>query len=295
MKAVQIRTALAAAVVGVAGTAALGQQNEVDDGVMRGARPYVDPGYVGNGDYGEREAEDTGDARLYAPSIGFDLPTRAEQYARAVSELRIARRELREAEAARARAQREHKRLVGTDPEVRDANRAVEQALDDIAEARRQIDEQLEEHPLFAGTRERAQELSRVIDAAHRRPDVTRGELQQLADQQLFYNQRLEELRQELGDMTAVEEARQRLREAVDGRDQAVVTAEQNLRDVAEVDTAEQQVASAQERYDDASVEYSGARAAYWEADARQVAQYKIRRYGARVTSPYSGWAWNWW
>lgn len=234
----------------------------------------------------EREG-DRGDARLFHPSLGFDVPTRAELLGRASETLRVSRQIVRERERELFRARQEQRDYLEGLPEVRDAERAVREASAELNRARREVDRQLRDDEVYQEMLAMAERVDDMIRQEHRRHDTTRFHLRELAEQRLFYSERLEELRQERADLSAVEEAQQRLTEAVREREQVEAEVQEQLRQAPEIAEARDRLDEARQQHRAARIEYAGARAGYLEADRRQPTQTRIRRLQPVVHDPF--------
>lgn len=286
------RTALAtmAALAGAiaigfaAGPATAQQQGEPAE--LRAGSGELAP-LPGQGARGEREREgERGDARLFHPSIGFDVPTRAELLGRASETLRVSRQLVRESERELIRARREYQDHLESLPEVRDARRAVREASAELERARQDVERQLQEDEHYHETLARLEIVDDLIQEAHRRYDVSREQLLELAEQRLFYSERLDEIRRERGDLSAVEEARRRLSEAVRQQERVEAALRERLREAPEIAEAREQLDAAKRQYQSARIDYAGARAGYIEADRQQVTQTRVRRLQPVVHDP---------
>lgn len=255
------------------------------------AQPMEEP-YEGYEPYPPDTDIDTpGSARLYAPSLGFDLPTRAEQFARSWQELRIARDHVRQTRRIWLRTQNEYRDMLENTPEMREARQELEQARQQLEQAKAALEEQVADNELYTSTLERKRELEAMIAEAGQQDEISRAQRREMAERQLFYGQRLQDLREELANTQPVEEARQRLEQAAAALAQTEAEIEPQLRDVPEVANLRDRHQQAQNFLEDVLVDYAGARAAYNEADFRQVQQDRIRRLRPVVNDP----GWRWW
>ncbi|MEX2672481.1 MAG: hypothetical protein WD294_10265 [Phycisphaeraceae bacterium] len=289
----RLHAVCAAGLIAIVGATASSSQAVEQDDDHRNIAPDAasfTPDLWGNGDQDEGA---WGNAKLFDPSIGFDLPTRAEQYARSWEQLTNMRRFVRDLYGQRLRAKRRQEDLLETSPEMQEARQEVRQAYEDVQQLEREIRQQLQDEPLYASTAERARELAVMIEMAHRREDVSRYDLIELAERQLYYRERLADLRQELVDTQALEQARQELAEAGNRLEELKAQARRAVQQADEVVEARQEHQRAKRALAHLEAEYAAARAAYWEADYRQVAQNRIRRLRP-VYDPYWGRGW-WW